>query len=247
MRTEKQVLMVALAALVLFAAAGPLFAQAVSIMDIPTYRKALEFQRLSKDAFNTGEYEKAADYARQAEELSKQAVVEAERIRLSWVAYNLRNRADESLKSGQKRGWDTTWPVEFAEARVLFALASESFQRDEFEKSIEASRRILRMFEQAEAEWMLAMKKPGAQTADGMGGRTLPAFYVVRLVENARDCFWRIAGYDFIYGDPRKWPLLYEANKQLLQEPNNPGLIQPGMKFAIPSIAGEKREGVREE
>jgi len=233
----------ALLAALVFAPSLP--AQVYGMNDIPTYRKALEYQRLSKDAFNAAEYEKAADYARQAEELSKQAVVEAERIRLSWVAYNLRNRANEAIKTGEKRGWDKNWPTEFGEARELYKSAEDNFQRDEFEKSIADSRKILAMFELAESEWMLAMKRPAAP-ADG-AGKAKPAFYVVRLIESARDCFWRIAGYDFIYGDPRQWKVLYEANKALLQDPRDPGIIQPGMKFAIPSLAGEKREGVWEE
>jgi len=71
----------------------------------------------------------------------------------------------------------------------------------------------------------------------------LPAFYTVRLIPEARDCFWRIAEYPFVYGDPRKWKLLYEANKGLLSDPANPDLIEPGQVFEIPSLAGEKREG----
>jgi nucleoid-associated protein YgaU len=71
----------------------------------------------------------------------------------------------------------------------------------------------------------------------------LPAFYTVRLIESARDCFWRIAEYPFIYGDPWKWKILYEANKDKLPVPENPDLILPGIVLSIPSIAGETRSG----
>lgn len=72
---------------------------------------------------------------------------------------------------------------------------------------------------------------------------TLPEYYTVRLIPDRRDCFWRIAEYDFVYGDPWKWKILYEANKQLLPDPNNPDLILPGTRLRIPSIKGESRSG----
>lgn len=71
-----------------------------------------------------------------------------------------------------------------------------------------------------------------------------PRFYTVRLIPEGRDCFWRIAEYDFVFGDRAKWPLLYELNKDKIKDPNNPHLIHPGQVFEIPSIDGEKREGM---
>ena len=65
----------------------------------------------------------------------------------------------------------------------------------------------------------------------------------MRLIPDRRDCFWRIAEYDFIYGDPFKWRLLYDANKGMLTNPGNPDLILPGQLFEIPEIEGETREG----
>jgi nucleoid-associated protein YgaU len=71
----------------------------------------------------------------------------------------------------------------------------------------------------------------------------LPGSYTVRLIMDRRDCFWRIAGYPFVYNDPHKWKILYEANKTLLTVPGNPDLIKPGQVFTIPSLQGESREG----
>jgi nucleoid-associated protein YgaU len=71
----------------------------------------------------------------------------------------------------------------------------------------------------------------------------LPQYYTVRLVISRRDCFWRIAGFPFVYNDPWKWRLLYDANKSLLENPANPDLIEPGQRFVIPSASGETREG----
>ena len=70
-----------------------------------------------------------------------------------------------------------------------------------------------------------------------------PAVYVVRLIPERRDCLWRIAEYSFIYNNPLKWPVIYEANKKTFRDPGNPNLIFPGQKLSIPAIKGEKREG----
>ena len=74
-------------------------------------------------------------------------------------------------------------------------------------------------------------------------GNVKPEYYTVRLIPEQRDCLWRIAGYDFIYGDPEKWRLLYNENKHLLPDSNNPRLIEPGTRLRIPSQPGEVRSG----
>jgi nucleoid-associated protein YgaU len=40
-----------------------------------------------------------------------------------------------------------------------------------------------------------------------------PLQYTVRLIPERRDCLWRIAAYNEIYGDPAQWPTIYRANK----------------------------------
>ncbi|MDR0663565.1 MAG: hypothetical protein LBF80_05755 [Spirochaetaceae bacterium] len=71
----------------------------------------------------------------------------------------------------------------------------------------------------------------------------LPARYTVRSWEEYGDCFWNIAGRSWVYGDPRRWPILYHANKNKIPDPQNPDLIEPGMIMEIPSINGERRLG----
>ncbi len=45
------------------------------------------------------------------------------------------------------------------------------------------------------------------------------------------ECLWIISGYDRIYGNPLKWPLIYKANKDRIKHPD---LIYPGQVFIIP-------------
>ena len=72
----------------------------------------------------------------------------------------------------------------------------------------------------------------------------LPSQYTVRPWATTRDCLWNIAGYPWVYGDPRRWPELYEANKTRMPQPNNPDLIHPGFVINIPSSTGEIRQGM---
>ncbi len=86
--------------------------------------------------------------------------------------------------------------------------------------------------------------KSALATLSGIGEfAPLPAKYVVRLIPERRDCLWRIAEYSFIYNNPLKWPVLYEANKKTFKNPSNPDLIFPGQVLVIPSIKGEARDG----
>lgn len=55
--------------------------------------------------------------------------------------------------------------------------------------------------------------------------------YTVRLIPERRDCLWRIAEYDFIYGNPYLWPKIWRRNRKLIQHPD---LIYPGWKLVIP-------------
>lgn len=55
--------------------------------------------------------------------------------------------------------------------------------------------------------------------------------YVVRLIPERRDCLWRIAEYDYIYGNPYLWPRIWRRNRKLIQHPD---LIYPGWKLVIP-------------
>ena len=81
-------------------------------------------------------------------------------------------------------------------------------------------------------------------TLSGIGEfAPLPAVYIVRLIPERRDCLWRIAEYPFIYNNPLKWPVLYEANKKTFKDPSNPNLIYPNQVLNIPSIKGESRSG----
>jgi hypothetical protein len=85
--------------------------------------------------------------------------------------------------------------------------------------------------DQAAADKKIKPATPADQT------RTLPATYVVK----EGDSLWWIAKYRDVYNDPYLWPIVYDANKNVMKDPNK---IYPGMKLQIPR-AGYKPADIR--
>lgn len=55
--------------------------------------------------------------------------------------------------------------------------------------------------------------------------------YVVRPWSESKDCLWNIAGQSDVYGDPFHWPKIWQANTDLIR---NPDIIQPGWELNVP-------------
>ncbi len=60
--------------------------------------------------------------------------------------------------------------------------------------------------------------------------------YTVGTWAENRDCLWNISGRAEIYGDPFQWPKIWQANTDMIK---NPDVIQPGWVLTIPP-AGPK-------
>lgn len=225
----------------------PGWAFAQNLLDNAEYRKGLEYQNLAKQAYNEGDYDKSVEYSELAQEQFRKAREYAEKMRLRFAAYNLRSRATERIRYADYINAAANYPTEYRDAKLAFSAADLAFNKEEYAVSIEASRKVLEILRDIQpvvrqADQVAATPAP-APTPPPPAEPTLPEYYTVRLIPERRDCFWRIAEYDFIYGDPWKWRILYEENKSLLPNPNNPSLIEPGIRLRIPSLAGEKRSG----
>lgn len=195
-----------------------------SLYDNPNYRRSLELRRMADGAFERGDYTKAEEYSLESERLAVVAREEAETQRLLWIANSWKHRAEERVAYGERYNAGAQMGEKWTQVKETYALAVSEFDAKRYEESTAASKKVV--------EWMADFSPV-----------KLPAFYTVRLIEDDRDCLWRIAGYPFVYGDPWKWPRLYEANKDKLPEPDNPHLIHPGMVLSIPSLPGEVRSG----
>ena len=82
-----------------------------------------------------------------------------------------------------------------------------------------------------------------ALAAASASAGTYPEYYIIHDWNKTKDCFWNIAAKPFVYNDPYKWEILYNANKGVLDNASNPDVIQPEITIRIPSIAGEVRQG----
>ncbi len=248
----KSPLRILFAAAVFAFALPSLFAQN-TLIDNPNHKKSLELQRMAEKAFADGEYQKSVEYAQEAERLSKTARVEAETERMRFVAYNRMRQADRRIAFCEKEDAPARYPDLWPQALAARAVAGERFEAKDYEPSVEASKRVIEILAPVmpKPRPVAAPKPPEppklSEAPKPPEAPPLPATYVVRLIPERRDCLWRIAEYPFVYGDPLKWPLLYEANKERMVQPENPDLIHPGLVLTIPSAAGEKREGVWKE
>ncbi len=207
--------------------AGLLPAQ--NLLDNEDYRRAVDLQRMAEEAYNDGEYDQAAEYSAEAEEYFERSVETAMRLREGYRAENYRSRNERRLTRARDRDFHNLFPDEFDEAQDLYDEGREYLEADEYADSIERFRDSIAKLDDIDA--LYAEKD------------VLPRYYTVRLIPERRDSFWRIAEYEFVYDDPWEWPRLYERNKDILRDPDNPHLIHPGQRFEIPEREGEVREG----
>jgi nucleoid-associated protein YgaU len=226
---------------VLALVAGALGLQAQSLKDNSYYQRSLELKAMAEKSFDDGDYDSAAGYAAQSGEyasLSDQFVAkmvakaEADRAignakaRLAWA---------DSIKAS------SNFPAEYAVAKGEMEASLSSYGIEEYPLSRDHARAVLAALESVRE---IAEVPPPVIAVPVLAETPpLPATYTVRLIPERRDCLWRIAEYPFIYNNPLKWPVIYEANKKTFRDPNNPNLIFPGQVLKIPAIKGEAREG----
>ncbi|MDR3199859.1 MAG: hypothetical protein LBT68_00240 [Spirochaetales bacterium] len=216
--------------LVLVCAAG-VFAQ--SLQDNEFYKKSVEFARLSEQALEKGDYDAARDYALKAQEnaaLSKNYIDE---MVAAYRARSALNAARTRIALADRYNLKTRDASLYNSATALYKQAEGEFTAKDYAKSLTDARQVLELLKEFDA--IAGVGSPGQKIAQ----------YVVKLNPGQRDCLWRIAGFDFVYGDSSKWRFIYDANKSTFRQPNNPALIVPGQVLKIPSLRGEARSGER--
>ena len=214
--------------LILFSVAA--FGQ--SLKDNPDYRESVRYKQLSEEALEDGEYKKATEYARQSAEFARKSDAYVAKRLAQYRANQLLQRAESLQSQVDRSGRKALNPGVFTEASALVATARSLYNGEQYPQSSENSRSAISMFEETF----------GGVRSSGTSG--LPAAYLVRKIPGDEDCFWRIASYDFVYGDSDAWKPIYAANKSKLPRPDNPDLIYPGMVMQIPSRPGENRSGI---
>jgi len=125
------------------------------------------------------------------------------------------------------------------ESQRLAKLAEDAYEFGDYDASSSFAEAAIRA---AELSDEYVTQEAGVPITVGVSD-ALPAKYTVRAWNVSHDCFWNIAGRPEVYGNPRQWRVLYNANKAKLPDPNNPNLIEPGIVLDIPSLKGEVRQG----
>jgi len=202
-----------------------------SIRNNEFYLESLRLTKLAHDTFEYGDYDASAGFAEEAiryaelsdEYVSGQLIAEANRL-LTW--------ADSNRIAAR-------YPAEYNESKNYYETSVVAHSHEEWTMAIHAAIKSI--------EILAAFETSTPTPAPTVTGTTpLPSQYTVRTWASVRDCLWNIAGYSWVYGEPRRWRELYNANRSRLPDPNNPNLIEPGMVLEIPSIRGEVRRGMWE-
>jgi nucleoid-associated protein YgaU len=184
---------------------------------------------LAETAYKDAKYDDAVKYAQEA---NKYAQMSDDYVRLQIKI----REANDAIAAAQAR----LNQVKQANAHVKFAAIYEKAQQT-FAEALD---------HRSKEEWDPAKESALAVIAllsEIPGVPVLAAQYRVKTWIGFKDCLWNIAAKKEIYGDPWKWRIIYNANKDKLPTPGNPDLVEPGTLLDIPSIAGEYRAGILEE
>jgi nucleoid-associated protein YgaU len=182
--------------------------------------------KLAEEAFAEGDYDTSARYADEAAYLATQSNAN---VAIALV----KSRLDQAVTSGVS----ARFPKEYKEAEDWYKQSTDARDDEEWEAAVNAAGMALKLLEGMDAS--VGKSPPSASPGTVF---SLPATYTVRPWAVSKDCFWNIAGLPWVYGNPRQWRTLYNANKSKLPNPNNPNVIEPGTVLDIPSIKGEVRQ-----
>jgi nucleoid-associated protein YgaU len=192
------------------------------------FEESQRFARLAEGTYNLGDYDASTEYAKEAIRngaLSDEYVALQMKIREANSAIAAaKHRIDWAVSSGASK----QFPVEFREAETWYNESLSARIAEEWDAAIDAAHRVVELLAYIDAP---------------KGPLPLPAQYTVRSWTTFKDCLWNIAGRPWVYGNPRQWRVLYNANRAKFPDPNNPNWIEPGMVLDIPSIKGEFRQG----
>ncbi|MGA2641582.1 MAG: hypothetical protein ABSG21_11855 [Spirochaetia bacterium] len=246
---KTRILVLAGIALLLGSAAVPLVAQ--SLLDNEYYHKAQDLLGQSQQALDAGDYDNSAALASQAHDMLAKSDDYVATMILFYRANGYLSIARDRVSYAKSIDADMNYKTAYDTAVSDVADAKTALDGKDYPKSIDLSQAAIAALANVAPVAAVAPVAPVAPVAktppqepaaQPAAPPALPQYYTVRLLQ-LRDCFWRIAGYPFVYNNPWKWRLLYDANKDLLEDPKNPNLIEPGMRFTIPSLGSETREG----
>jgi nucleoid-associated protein YgaU len=206
-----------------------------SISNNEYYLKSLQLNKLALETYEYGDYDTSAGFAQEAVRFAE--------LSDEYVSVQLIAEAKRLLEWADKNNIAAKFPNNYEEGKTQYENAVDAHANENWNESIDAAIKSIEIF----AAFESGGRPPATTTASNPttpAATGLPRQYTVRTWRVERDCLWTIAGYPWVYNDPWKWKLLYDANKDIMPEPANPDLIVPGQVLTIPSISGETRQGM---
>jgi len=194
------------------------------------YRESVRYTKLAEETYASGDYEVSAGFAQEAIRFSL--------LSDEFVSSRLIEEAERMKNLAEKNALIEQFPNNYNLGVNQYEAAVDAHSKEEWNSSITSAINAIEIFGVFEGRPAVT----AARTTTGASG--LPRQYTVRSWVVEKDCLWNIAGYSWVYGDPWKWRILYEANKSRMPDPNNPDLIEPGMILEIPNITDESRQGM---
>ncbi|MCG8571537.1 MAG: hypothetical protein MJB14_15485, partial [Spirochaetes bacterium] len=105
--------------------------------------------------------------------------------------------------------------------------------KDVLNKAIEYVEKAKEAYGNEDYDMAIRYAELAKKIAESYTSTGIKTTYKVRLIPERRDCLWRISEYQYIYGNPFYWPLIWKANKKQVL---NPDLVYPGQVFIIPEV-----------
>jgi tetratricopeptide (TPR) repeat protein len=204
--------------------------------------ESLRLKKLADQSLAGGDYDMAVNYAADAIRVAATSDLYVKQQLKIYVANNKMSDALQRLAWADMTEAKRHFPAEFYDAKTYYNLGLIAKDARKWDDTINNADKVIAT--------LAAVAAPPENIAAAQENKILdkeaplPAQYIVRPWDQYGDCFWNIAGRSWAYGDPRRWPILYQANRKKLTDPDNPNLIEPGMVMDIPSINGEVRQGL---
>ena len=195
------------------AAAVPLAAQ--SLLDNEFYHKAQALLIQSQQALDGGDYDTSATLASEARDNLAKSNDYVVTMQQFYRANGYLSMAKDRITFAKSIDADTRYKTAYDTAVTAVADAKTALDGKDYPKSIDLSKSAIAALENIAR----VAKTPPVETPRPTVQGPMPQYYT-----------W-------------KWRLLYDANKDLLADPKNPDIIEPGMRFLIPSLGSETRDG----
>ena len=209
---------------------GAVLLFAVSYDNNEYQRKSRAYSELARRAYSEGDYDASIEYSRLAEENAQKSADYIQYMLARVEAEQAMNRARTRYTWAKNNKAEENYPEAFKTATEALQAGNTAFGNKDFDVAVVCAKKVLDAL--------------AVVTGDESSFATLPAQYRIRTWRGERDCLWNIAKDKAIYDNPYLWRKLYEANKNKLPDPNNPDWVEPGIILTIPSLRGEKRDGM---